>query len=131
MLVVLDTNVLVSGLLNPFGAPASVIALLVGGKITAAYDSRILNEYQTVLSRTAFSFTKTDVMELIDLIKNEGYLVVAEPCHLPAVPEHDRPFAEAGATAGAEYLITGNLKHFPAKIGPMKVISPARFIELR
>jgi predicted nucleic acid-binding protein len=125
MLAVIDTNVLVSGLLNPFGAPASVLGLVLGGKIEPVYDLRILQEYQDVLARPAFRFNPDRVAEVLEFIKVEGYAVVSEPLSLRLAHEDDRPFAEAGATAGAEYLITGNLKHFPAEISKMKVVSPA------
>ena len=48
MRVVLDTNVLISGLLNPNGPPAAVLNLLVNAKLELLYDSRILQEYMEV-----------------------------------------------------------------------------------
>jgi putative PIN family toxin of toxin-antitoxin system len=128
MLVVIDTNVLVSGLLNPSGTPASILGLLAGGKINAAYDNRILAEYRDVLARPAFQFEPGRVQELVEFIKQDGYRVVPEPLSIHVSHENDRPFIETGVMAGAEYLITGNLKHYPKKIGAMKVVSPGDFI---
>lgn len=43
--VVFDTNVLVSGLLNPFGKPGIAVDLLLSGRIRLAYDDRLFIEY--------------------------------------------------------------------------------------
>ena len=51
MNVVLDTNVLVSGLISPFGPPADIVRLLAAGAIRVCYDACIFGEYREVLSR--------------------------------------------------------------------------------
>ena len=51
MKIVLDTNVLVSSLLNPDGSPAKILNLILSEKIILLYDNRILNEYYDVLKR--------------------------------------------------------------------------------
>jgi len=56
LLVVIDTNVLVSGLINPDGPPARVVDLLLANVIQAAFDDRVLAEYDEVLTRKPFSF---------------------------------------------------------------------------
>ncbi len=51
MRIVVDTNVLVSGLLNPYGSPGRILDLVLSGRIQVLYDDRILEEYQDVLAR--------------------------------------------------------------------------------
>jgi putative PIN family toxin of toxin-antitoxin system len=63
---VIDTNVLVSGLLSRSGSPAQILNLLVNKRIAAYYDHRILEEYRDVLSRAQFGFTKAEVDGLLD-----------------------------------------------------------------
>ena len=46
MKIVLDTNVLVSGLLTPFGTSGEIVRMVSAGKLILLYDSRILLEYQ-------------------------------------------------------------------------------------
>lgn len=41
MIIVLDTNVLVSGLLRPHGKPATILRLVATGLLCVAYDERI------------------------------------------------------------------------------------------
>jgi predicted nucleic acid-binding protein len=45
MKIVLDTNVLVSGLLQSLGNPAQVVALALAGAVQICHDERILAEY--------------------------------------------------------------------------------------
>jgi putative PIN family toxin of toxin-antitoxin system len=125
MTVVLDTNILVSALLNPEGAPAAIISLLLSGKLIVLYDNRILKEYGEVLRRKKFPFKKSSVLHLLDFIRHEGQFVVAEPINIP-ISEDDKAFYEVAKAGKAEYLITGNKRHFP-NVGIVK--TPKEFIE--
>ena len=51
MKIVLDTNVLVSGLLQSQGNPAQVLRLALAGAIQVCHDKSILDEYAEVLAR--------------------------------------------------------------------------------
>ena len=42
--VVIDTNVLVAGLLSPFGACGEIIRMVSAGELTLSFDARILLE---------------------------------------------------------------------------------------
>jgi putative PIN family toxin of toxin-antitoxin system len=42
--VVIDTSVLISALLSPDGTPAQFLSLILSGKLTILYDSRVLSE---------------------------------------------------------------------------------------
>ena len=72
MKVVLDTNVLVSGLLNPDGNPGRVLDLLLAGEITLLVDDRILAEYRAVLARPRFGFDVGDIVDVISQIEAES-----------------------------------------------------------
>jgi len=129
MIVVVDTNVLVSGLLSPHGAPARVLDLLTIGDLQAAFDDRIVAEYRQVLARPRFGFHPQAVAHLLDYLLIEGLPLVARP--LPAaLPDlGDQPFWEVAVEAAAP-LITGNLKHFPADVcTDIEVLPPSTFIE--
>jgi putative PIN family toxin of toxin-antitoxin system len=51
MLIVLDTNVLVSSILKHNSKPALIMNAVLEGKIQIAIDERIFNEYTNVLHR--------------------------------------------------------------------------------
>ena len=55
-LAVLDTNVIVSAQLSPFGAPGRIWDLALARLLRVAYDDRLLLEYETVLRRPKFAF---------------------------------------------------------------------------
>jgi len=129
MRVVIDTNVIVSGLLNPFGKPAQILGLILDERIALCYDSRIIMEYSEVLHREKFGFPKKDVMTILDFIESTGLFVSAQPSSVLLHDKTDLPFLEVCISASAEYLITGNLNHFPKKIGKAHVPDPALFLD--
>jgi len=61
MIIVLDTNVLVSAILQPRGKPAAVLDLVLTSQVLLAYDRRIMMEYREVLHRPKFKFDKKHV----------------------------------------------------------------------
>jgi uncharacterized protein len=131
MIAVLDTNVLVSGVLKPYSPAASILRLIVEGAVQPAYDLRILAEYREVLSRPKFNFGREIVDPLLAQIEAEGFLVSASPLksHLPDFA--DEPFLEVALAAGAAVLVTGNKRHFPrGACRAVKISSPSEFLEI-
>ena len=135
MLVVLDTNILVSALLSPFGPPARVLDMLLSGDIRAAYDDRLMAEYREVLARAKFSFAPEDVATVLAYLEAAGERVTARPLPCVARPlpcalpdPDDLPFLEVAAQAEA-VLITGNTAHYPEAVrGEVKVVAPGEFV---
>jgi putative PIN family toxin of toxin-antitoxin system len=127
--IVLDTNVLVSGLLNPDGNPGRIVDLLLAGEITLILDDRILAEYREVLRRPKFGFEAEDVSELLDLIDAESVRVAAPPLGIALTDPRDLPFLEVAVAGEAVSLVTGNARHFklPAR-AQVTVESPVEFI---
>ena len=76
---VIDTNILVSALLSPFGSPAKVIDHVLNGNVIMCYDSRIIAEYEEVLLQPKFGFEKKPIKQLIDFVVNSGISVVPIP----------------------------------------------------
>ena len=127
MLVVLDTNILVSALLSPFGPPARVLDMVLSGDIRVAYDDRLMAEYREVLARPKFSFTPQDVATVLAFLEADGEQVTARPlpCELP--DPDDLPFLEV-ATQAEAVLITGNTAHYPEAVrGEVQVVAPGEF----
>ena len=127
MRVVLDTNFLVSGIINPYGKPARILNLLLAGKITALYDNRMIREYQEVLSRRRFGFSPEWIRPLMDYIKMEGEFVLAEPLGGEMKDASDRKFLEVALSGKADYLITGNKRDFPRQ---RWIVDPAEFLRV-
>ena len=131
MRIVLDTNVLVSGLLNPFGSPGRIVQLVAAGELSLCYDARILCEYRDVLLRPGFGFRSDHVDRLLEQIRTAGEPVAAVPLAHRLPDRDDEPFLEVAVAAAAEYLVTGNLRHYPARArGDTRVLSPAAFLKI-
>lgn len=129
MRTVLDTNVLVSGLLKPYGAPGEIVRMVASGVLRVCHDARILAEYQEVLRRPKFGFRPSDVEALLDGIRSNGLAVSATPLPRRLSDPDDEMFLEVAVAAGARHLITGNLSDYAGHTHrPVQVISPSRFI---
>lgn len=122
---VLDTNVLVSGLLSPLGPPGRLVDVLVGRRLRLAFDDRIELEYREVLARPRLE---------IDPVRREAFLAILQfQEHVTALPWlHRAPpdgddvvFLEVALQTAARTLVTGNLKHFPTHCrGQVTVVPP-------
>jgi putative PIN family toxin of toxin-antitoxin system len=130
VIAVLDTNVLVSGIINPHGPPGRIVDLLRAGELRLAVDDRILSEYAEVLRRPRLAsyFAGQDVEHILDYLRYNSERLIATT-HISGLPdEHDAPFLELAKAAGA-ILVKGNQKHFPIlKRSGVKVESPAEFV---
>ena len=126
--VVLDTNVVVSALLNSFGAPGRVLDLVLAGELMVAYDDRVLAEWREVLRREKVGFAVRDVEALLGFVEAEGLGVNPKPLGAELPDPDDVPFLEVAHAAEAT-LITGNTKHYPeeARQG-VAVLNPATFL---
>ena len=126
MKVVVDTNVIVSALINSNGTPAKILALILNGKVTILFDNRIIFEYKEVLSRKEFGFNAETVNDLIDFFKHEGEFINAEHEKIKFHDETDKKFYEVYKSEKASFLITGNTKHFPKERG---IVTPGEFLK--
>ena len=126
MKVVLDTNVVVSGLLNPSRPPASILNLVLNSRIKLLYDNRIVQEYAAVLPRGKFGFNSESVDALISFFLSEGEFIAADPLAIKFKDEDDRVFYEVMTSGEADFLITGNLTHFPKD---EKIVKPIDFLK--
>lgn len=131
MKVVLDTNVVVSGLLSPFGAPGEIVRMVASGALEICYDARILSEYRDVLLRPKFCFDQVHIDYLIDQIIACGHVVGSKPLVERLADPDDESFLEVALAGEVRCLVTGNLKHFPAKKRQgVIVVSPAEFLDV-
>lgn len=131
MHIVLDTNVLVSGLLNPNGAPGRILDLILGNRIVLLYDDRILGEYEEVLGRPQLGIERDRVKVILSFIRLAGEHITGFPLPADLLPDgDDLMFVEIAVSGKAEALVTGNLKHFIGLDGyEITVLSPIQLIQ--
>jgi len=129
MKIVLDTNVLVAGLLSPFGPCGEIVRIVSSGEVTLCFDALILTEYSEVLYRPKFGFDKDKIAALLDHIEHRGHTVASLPLRHSLPDPDDEPFLKVAIAGRAECLVTGNASHFPAKLCQgRKVLSPSGFL---
>jgi putative PIN family toxin of toxin-antitoxin system len=130
MKIVLDTNVVVSGLLQARGNPAQVLALVLSGAVRICHDERILAEYAEVLARPRFKFDPKRVREVLSKIETDGLALDASgESNLDLPDPDDEPFLAVALAASADFLVTGNLADYPPdKRRGCAVVSPAAFM---
>ncbi len=115
MRVVLDTNVLVAGLLSATGPPGWIVEAVITGDLELALDMAIREEYEDVLRRPEFGFQAHHVEALLTTIDRGALWVAAAPPWRLSLPDpDDEPFLAVAAATGS-VLVTGNLRHFPAR----------------
>ncbi len=129
MKIVLDTNVLVSGLLTPFGTSGEIVRMVTAGKLILQYDSRILLEYKDILYRPKFQFNKEHIDLLLDYIKKNGQLAPTLPLKHSLPDPDDEAFLEIAIGGKVVCLITGNKTHYPRQFREgIKILAPSEFI---
>jgi len=130
MKVVLDTNVIVSGVLTVHGVCAQILDMLTEGVFGIYVDDRVLAEYDSVLRRPRLHLISVDVAEVMDWIRSVAEPVGAVPLPADLPDPEDIPFLEVAASTGA-LLVTGNTRHYPKRSRDgVTVLSPREFLEL-
>ena len=127
---VIDTNVIVSALLNRASTPGMVLEEALTGRIIPLLHDDILDEYSDVLRRPKFKFDRQEIEIAVAGLIKRGIFVDATPLTEYLPDPGDAVFyqvvMEARNTDDA-YLVTGNLKHFPQK--PF-VVTPKEMLEI-
>ncbi len=115
MQVVIDTNIIVSALLNPKGACYIFLDRVLAGAYDIVASEAIIAEYNEVLRRSQFGFDEEDVDYLVEWFYSNALMVeVSEKDYLEdsMIDEKDIPFYIV-AKATKSRLVTGNIKHYP------------------
>jgi len=124
--VVLDTNVLVSGLPSAARPPGWIVEAVLAGTLEPAFDAAIRQEYGEVLRRQEFGFPVDDVDEILSALDQFAFIVAgADPWPVRLPDPDDEPFL-AVAHSCAGILVTGNLRHFPARARSGVTVLPPR-----
>ena len=127
---VIDTNVLVSAMLKWNSIPGNVMELTFDGSIIPILNEQIVKEYREVLARPKFHFTEKIIRDVLDNIRSRGIYMDAERLDIELPDPKDRIFYEVvmeKRKTEKAYLVTGNIRHFPAK--PF-VVTPWEMIDI-
>ena len=112
MRIVLDTGVLVSGLIRPRGTIGDIIRALRGGRFTAIYSTPIMVEVIDVLGRAKFRIKyhiqPEDSTALVNLVRLRGELVIPKREVTACRDPKDNKFLEAALAGEADAVVTGD-----------------------
>ena len=110
---------------------AKVLEYTFSGRVTPVYNEEIIDEYTEVLSRPKFGFDRKLVELLVDHIRRVGISSDRLNSDEDFPDKDDIVFYEVTLSQLSRdehtYLVTGNIKHFPAK---SFVVTPKEFVEI-
>ncbi|MDI7261380.1 MAG: putative toxin-antitoxin system toxin component, PIN family [Thermodesulfobacteriota bacterium] len=128
--VVFDTNVIVSAALYGESLPALLLSLGLEDKVRFFVSPALLNEYEAVLKRSRFKLGQRQVTELMGKINRKALIVTpTKRLKILKVDEPDNRVLECAIKAKADFIITGNKRHFPfEEFKGSKIVTPREFI---
>jgi putative PIN family toxin of toxin-antitoxin system len=126
--LVVDTNVVISAALKPDGLQRTVLLLALSKPARLYLSEEILAEYSEVLARPELQIRKGVRQQLLQLIRNAGHVIAPTRRLLVTSDPDDNIFLECADAARADYLVTGNQRHFPKFWKQTKVITTREFI---
>ena len=129
--VVVDTNVLVSGLTFK-GKPREVWDLVWRGDIDACISSFILKELEETLKKD-FSWDRDQIKHAIEKIKAKTILIQPKTkVSVIKAKDDDNRILECAIEGKVHYLISGDKKHLLSlkEYQKIKILSPTEFLKL-
>jgi uncharacterized protein len=127
--VVLDTNIILSSLLQPLGPPAKVMYLARRGLLQLCMSGPIYAEYEEVIQRPRFSRISAAIGPTLQFVRESGLWVrPAESLKVCKDPDDDI-FVECAEKADASWLVTGNVQDFPPEWRGTQIVTPRHFLD--
>lgn len=137
--VVVDTNVLFSGLISESGAPFEILELWRATRLRLVASEEILAEYQRVLARPAFikrfAFSQATIQAVIDRLRDEERVIVdpsfdiSVKCRDPK----DQMYLTAAVAASVPFLVSGDEDILACADDPgleqVRIVRPREFLE--
>ncbi|MGA3027167.1 MAG: putative toxin-antitoxin system toxin component, PIN family [Bryobacteraceae bacterium] len=128
--IVLDTNIVVSSLLQPLGPPARIFAFALGGLIQPCISGDIYAEYEEVIARPRFGLDPDTMAATLRAVREKSLWVRPALAIRACSDPDDDIFLECASAAGANYLVTGNLRHFPTAWNETVVVAPRGLLSI-
>jgi putative PIN family toxin of toxin-antitoxin system len=128
--IVLDTNILISAVLTPQGAPAQVFLMaLLHPDFQLCVSGAIYAEYEEVIRRPHLHRTESEIQSILFSIRERSiWIKPVERVRACSDPDDDI-FLECAQAANAQYIITGNTRHFPNSWAGAQVVTAREFLD--
>ncbi len=136
MRVVVDTNVIISALISPCGAPGQIIAAWHRRQIAVVMSDAMLVEVREAVHyprvRRRIPLSDEELATVLDELESATN-VLDEPAHVAVLirDPDDAIFVEAAVAGGADYIVTGDRDLLElASYEGIRIVTPADFVKL-
>lgn len=134
MRVIVDTNIIVSGLISPTGPPGKIVDAVLQGFLVPVMSPATLAELEAVLMRprlrSLFERAGVEVPEFLIEFRELAEIIDPDSTDIPVRDENDRIFLSLATTRPpVEFLITGDRDFERRHYADVPVISPALFVK--
>ena len=104
--------------------------LALTGRIALYVSPSVIAEYEEVLHRPRLKLQPRQIDAAMTAIRKVAHLVESTYTISVSPHESDNRFLECAEAAEADYLVTGNTRHFPQNHKQTKIVTGRRFLEL-
>jgi uncharacterized protein len=127
--VVIDTNVVVSAAVKRDGLEQRIIELVATRDVIFCASAAVFAEYETVLARPKFGHIERGrISRLLTTLKAEATMVTPDHRVDVSPDEPDNRLLECAEAAGADYLVTGNKRHFPKRWKSTRIVNAREYL---
>jgi putative PIN family toxin of toxin-antitoxin system len=129
--VVLDTNVLISGILFG-GKPRKILEIAIRGDIRLCLSEPILEELRGVLQRSKFDYSPEMIQSILtELTGIADFVNPSETLNVILEDPEDNRSLECAVEAKANYIISGDLHLLKlSRYRNIEVLNVAAFLEI-
>jgi len=129
--IVLDTNVVISAAIKSTGLEGHIVELVIARELALYVSTEVIAEYEAVFARPKFArINPVHIGRLLQLLKDEATMVAPRVRVTESKDEPDNRFLECAEAAGAEYLVTGNKRHFPKRWKSTHIVNAREFFRV-
>lgn len=128
--VVFDTNILYSAILKPVGLSARAFDLITAGQIIPCVSDALLDEYRDVLFRPELAAHARRAGHVLDVLQAMALHVTPTVTLKISSDDDDNRIYECAAEALADYIVTGNTRHFPRPYKATRILTSRQLVEL-
>lgn len=107
-----------------------MVQLVLSGRLTLCLTDAVRAEYRDVLFRAKFAAFHAKAAELLAALERVAMQFAPGPRLAGAKDEDDNRFLECAVAADAQWLVTGNLKHYPAQWESLGIVNARGFLTL-
>ncbi|HMC62388.1 MAG TPA: putative toxin-antitoxin system toxin component, PIN family [Candidatus Solibacter sp.] len=127
--LVLDTNIVISALLQPLGLPAKVFVMAIAGSaVRLCVTGEVYAEYEEVIRRPRLNRSIWEIEETLRAIREQGFWIRPSEKVRACFDPDDDIFLECALAAQAQFLVTGNVKHFPPRWAETRIVTARQFL---